>query len=309
MSIQPYEPHTGTDDWVPVVAAVGDLASKVSNSAFVPKALRGKVPEVAACILFGREIGLKPMQALNEINVIEGSVSLSSTAMRSLVFSAGHRIQVDDWTDHHCTLSGYRRGDTEPAATVTFTMNDAQRAGLHQRGPWKQHPRSMLLARATSELCRAVFPDVIGGLQLADDAISNTDQPTTAGQVRRRPIPPLPEQRNGQPQPLPAGTTGPDQPPREDPTPPIPSEAAGQEAPPLEAEDIPAPPTTRQMRMLHALLRGAGHTTDDAVHAALSRALGRDITSRKELTREEVGRLLDQPEQLKQPPNNHEGAS
>lgn len=298
MSIQPYEPHLPvTDTWVNVLGSVGELASRIATTSFVPKALRGKVPETAACILYGRELGLSPMRALNEIHIIEGTPSLSSTAMRSLVFAGGHNIVVDHWDDQRCTVSGWRKGATEAAAQVTYTIADAQRAGLHQRGPWKQHPRAMLLARATSELCRAVFPDVIGGLQLADDAMPSTEP--TPSQIRRRPIPALPEQRNGQPEPRTPDPAGPADEPtpdttaaRED-TPPAPEPQA---SPPVDDEP---PPTTRQLRMLHALLRGAGHTTDEAVHAALSRALEREIASRKELTREEVGRLLDRPELLK----------
>jgi RecT family len=295
--IEPYRPSAHVDSWVPVLGSVGELASRIATTSFVPKALRGKVPETAACILYGRELGLPPMRALNEIHVIEGTPSLSSTAMRALVFAGGHNIVVDHWDDQRCTVSGWRKGQTEPAAQVTYTMADAQRAGLHQRGPWKQHPRSMLLARATSELCRAVFPDVIGGLQLADDAMPATEP--APSQIRRRPIPALPEQRNGQPEPdrpappEPASRTPESQPGQED----QPPTDAGPQAPTVE--DIPAPPTTRQMRMLHAILRGAGHTTDEAVHAELSRALERDVVSRRELTREEVGRLLDRPELLK----------
>ena len=47
---------------------------------------------------------------------------------------------------------------------MTWTIGDAQQAKLTGNPSWGKYPRSMLLARATSELCRMLFADVIGGV-------------------------------------------------------------------------------------------------------------------------------------------------
>jgi hypothetical protein len=60
---------------------------------------------------------------------------------------------------------GYRKGETaDDASVVTWTVDEAARAELVSKTNWRLYPRQMLVARATSELCRYVFADVLGGL-------------------------------------------------------------------------------------------------------------------------------------------------
>jgi hypothetical protein len=88
--------------------------------------------------------------------------------MRALVNRAGHRLSVVEARQDRVTLHGQRR-DTGAQATVTWTIDDAKRAKLLGNPAWQMYPRSMLLARATSELCRQIFSDVIGGLYTGEE--------------------------------------------------------------------------------------------------------------------------------------------
>lgn len=139
------------------------LAGRIHSTPFVPKAMRGQPHTVLACILFGEELGIGPMQSLAQIHVIDGRPAAAPELMRALVNRAGHRFDVVEATTDRVTVSGERR-DTGAKATVTWSMQDAQRAGLAGKGAWKTYPRAMLLARATSELCRMIFADVTAGL-------------------------------------------------------------------------------------------------------------------------------------------------
>lgn len=144
------------------------LAARIHSTPFVPKALRGDPASVMACILTGDELGLGPMQSLRMVNVIEGRPAASAELMRALVNRAGHRVDVVEARTDRVTLAGRRR-DTGAQAAVTWTMADAQRAKLTTNPAWAKYPRSMLLARATSELCRMLFADVIGGLYTPEE--------------------------------------------------------------------------------------------------------------------------------------------
>lgn len=144
------------------------LARRIHQTAFVPKSLQGDPAAVMACILTGRELGLGPMQSLQMINVIDGRPAISAQLMRALVYRAGHSISVVDATNDSVTLIG-KRGDSDDAAQCVWTLADAERAGLVKNPAWHKYPRSMLLARATSELCRMLFADVIGGMYAPDE--------------------------------------------------------------------------------------------------------------------------------------------
>jgi hypothetical protein len=123
-------------------------------------------------VLYGAELGLGPMQSLNSIHVIEGRTAMSPELMRAMVARHGHRIDVVENSATACEVKGIR-SDTGSTATVRWTMEDAKLAGLAGKNNWKTYPRAMLLARATSELCRIVFPDVIAGLSYTPEEVSS----------------------------------------------------------------------------------------------------------------------------------------
>ena len=145
------------------------LAARIHDTSFVPRALRGQPHEVLAAMLTGDELGLGPMQSLRMINVIEGRPSISAELMRALVNRAGHRLSVVEAKQDRVTLTGQRR-DTGATATVTWTLKDAERAKLTGNPAWSKYPRSMLLARATSELCRQIFADIVTGLYTPEES-------------------------------------------------------------------------------------------------------------------------------------------
>lgn len=193
-----YQPpaRTDTDSWVQVVADVARLADHIAETEFVPRALRGNAPAAAAAILYGREVGLPPMTALSQTHVIEGKPALSAEAMRAMILAAGHEIEFVESTGATCTIRGRRRG-SERWYVVSWNLDMARAAGLlpgKERSAWRTYPRAMLKARATAELARDLFPDVIHGFAAVEE-LADTE-PTPAGQgsddeprtkVQRRP--------------------------------------------------------------------------------------------------------------------------
>ena len=102
------------------------------------------------------------MTALREIFIIEGTPSCSAKLMRALILRAGHKLSWRAISADKVELYGQRR-DGQADATVTWTMENAKLAGVASKDVWKQYPRAMLAARATSELARLIFPDVTIG--------------------------------------------------------------------------------------------------------------------------------------------------
>lgn len=136
------------------------LARMTTNTEMVPKALRGRPDAALAVMVYGHELGLPPMTALREVFIIEGTPSCSAKLMRALILRAGHLLQWRKVAQDEVTLYGRRR-DNGSYAEVTWTREDADRAGLLGKTNWQKYPRSMLAARASSELARLVFADVV----------------------------------------------------------------------------------------------------------------------------------------------------
>lgn len=179
------------------------LAKNLALAGLMPSDLRGKPPDVTAIILYGQDLGLSPMQAIQGIYVVEGRPSLSAQLWLALVRRAGHRVSFPcaqcgldedqhnpdgdhryekDHTDRRCTVR-ITRGDTGESNPVTYTFQQAVDAGLvalkdgkafarSERGkplPWELHTRAMLLARAVSENCRFIAPEIALGFYSPDE--------------------------------------------------------------------------------------------------------------------------------------------
>lgn len=186
-------PRVGGPPSASQLEAYTRLAVQVNETEFVPEKLRGRPAAVLASILTGAELGVGPMNAMQKLYVTDdGSIGQHAELMRAIVVDAGHRIKFVEYTPTKVTLRGWRSDETEDdGLDVTWTPDDALRAGLcdsidddglpvarSQYGnpmAWEKYPRMMLLARATSELCRAVFPDVLAGISYTPDEIGAAD--------------------------------------------------------------------------------------------------------------------------------------
>jgi hypothetical protein len=158
--------------WVSVLVPASQLAERIADTDFVPKAMRGKPEAVTAAIMYGDEIGVGPMQALASISVVEGRPQPSAELMRGLILRAGHTITVHTLTGEVCRVSGLRAGSPEQdRVTIEWNLAMARAAGLLSKLNWRNYPRAMLLARATGDLARLLFPDVVKGLgHFGDDS-------------------------------------------------------------------------------------------------------------------------------------------
>ena len=157
-----------------LIPMAADLADRLAKTDFVPQGLRGKPEAVMAAMLQGHEVGLPPMMSLSKIAVINGRPSMASEAMRALVLSHGHEIWFDEKNTTKVTVCGSRAG-SDRVSRVTWTMDDAKRAGLAGKDGWRKYPRAYLTARATSELCRDIFADVLGGVSYTPEEVEDLE--------------------------------------------------------------------------------------------------------------------------------------
>ncbi len=145
-----------------------DLLAKTE---FVPKQFKGKSADILAAIQFGAELGVGPMQALQNIMVVNGRPSIFGDLALALVLNSGkldYFAEEDNGTTATCKVK--RKGDKE-IHVVCFSMDDARRAKLPERNPvWNEYPQRMRMFRARGFALRDKFPDVLKGLITREEA-------------------------------------------------------------------------------------------------------------------------------------------
>lgn len=169
------------------------LAGNLSMSNLLPQALFGKPNDVLVTILYGQELGLAPMQAIQSIYVVNGRPTLSGQLWAALARKAGHKVRVTDETADSCTVEVERSDDLGHPTRVTYTLTQAKIAGLAGKDVWKSHPAAMLYARAVSTACRRACPEVALGFGDESEVVNvEPERPTLAQVAAEREDRPLP---------------------------------------------------------------------------------------------------------------------
>lgn len=280
-----------TFDLIPSAAA---LADRIARTDFVPDGLRGKPEAVMAAMLKGHEVGMAPMQALSHIHVIKGKVGISAEGQRGLVLAAGHSIRVKKLDPTTCTLIGTRRGESD-GTEITYTLDEAKRAGIARGNNWTNHPTDMLLARATTRLCRAVFPDVTGGLSSAEELydLEVTDAGDEPGTVKRK----APAAKKAAAKRKAPEVTEPAPPAEPEDLPPLPHEIDDEITDAEIIEDEPGVPlaTEAQLKKLIVEFNRIGLTgRDERLDYCRDKTGRADLATSKELTKTEATAIIDE---------------
>lgn len=175
------------------------FADIASRSGMVPSAYTGKPQAVLIAVQMGSELGLAPMQSLQNIAVINGRPSVWGDALLGLVKASA---VCDDVVE---TMEG--EGDALTAICVAkrkgkspvearFSVEDAKAASLwNKQGPWKQYPKRMLQMRARGFALRDAFPDVLRGLITAEEAGDIPQDDFRSSVSGQRPIDVTPQPR------------------------------------------------------------------------------------------------------------------
>lgn len=145
------------------------FAKLIADSDFAPKDYRGRPGNVLVAVQMGAELGLAPMQALQNIAVINGRPSVFGDAALAIIKAHPDFVDCIETGDESiatCTIK--RRGRTD--VTRTFSREDAQRAKLWDKDVWKAYPKRMLQMRARGFAIRDQFPDALRGLITAEEA-------------------------------------------------------------------------------------------------------------------------------------------
>ena len=181
LEVVPVAGHKRAWDLMPTTQGEAmELAKLIADSDLAPRDYKGKPANVLIAVQMGADVGLRPMQSVQNIAIINGRPSVWGDAALALVLSSNLLVSIKEWEDGgfvaHCLLQ--RKGG-EPVER-TFGPEDAKTAGLYGKpGPWTNYPKRMRQMRARGFALRDVFADVLMGLSIVEDIIDVGDETGT----------------------------------------------------------------------------------------------------------------------------------
>lgn len=278
---------------------MGNLTDKVTyaqhlaSSALLPKQYQRQPANLLFAIEYAEMLQLPPMAAITGIHVIEGKPSASSALISALVRRAGHRLRVKG-NDTEAVAQIIRADDPDWTFEVRWTLERAKQAGLTNKDVWKKYPAAMLKARAVSEVAREACEEALSGMHYTPEEmgaeVDEDGDPVIVEQVAQaehRPGMTLREAAGGTQEAREAYAE---------------ENLAGAEATAYVADTEVVPEvgtiTAAQTKKLAVQMNAAGITDrKDALDYVMS-VIGRDVASRKELSKDEASRVIDALDQV-----------
>lgn len=270
-----------------------NVAKVFAETDFAPSGMQGNPAAVCAAMMYGAGLGMDPMTALQNVHVIERRPTLSALAQRGLVLSEGHQIELVEASDTRVVMRGRRKG-SERWQEITWTIERAKKAGLTAKKNWTNHPQAMLVARASSELCRLIAADVLMGCPYSAEELGDGVAAGDEAAEPARAVKATTESRVVRRDPVQATATVAMPEPDFDPEPP----------PALEQEPALEPDTLERVqdntrKALMATFNDAGIRARDARMERVVEIVGRHVDSVNQLSEAEARYVIDSMKNVK----------
>ncbi|MBW0270754.1 hypothetical protein ATM97_06965 [Nocardia sp. MH4] len=283
-----------------VLAAAKEFAEYICVTPMVPAIYQGKAKHATVAILHGAELGLNPLQSLQQIFTVHGMPAIYARTMVALLKGKGFRFRTVEAGPTRVVITGTSPDGVE-TETSEWTIERADEAGyvpkidpetgvyaVNKNGrligneKYITEPENMLWAKAAATVCRRLAPDVLLGISRTVEDIESEPEPVrvqserlSAAEVTTAPAEPTEVKKWA--------------PPTETDTAPAPQD----ETPAEEAAPADPPMTRVQQKKVGRLFAERGITEDAAILSAIGAFLDRELAAPADVTRGEAIRLLE----------------
>ena len=164
-----------------------EKAEIMASSSLVPAAYKGKVNDVIIAVQYGQEVGLKPLQAVQSICVINGTPSIWGQGLMGLILASPVcEYMILDFNEaENKAYCRTQRAEHPEEQVFTFSWDDAIRAKLETKDTYKKFPQNMLRWRALSLAAKFLYADVTKGLVVGEEAQDYPEPSASAERVDR----------------------------------------------------------------------------------------------------------------------------
>jgi len=149
-------------------------ANAFANSQLVPAHLRGKPADCLIAIMMAKELGDNPLMVMQNIYVVSGKAGWSATYMIGRANASGVFKGRITWetTGEKMNMAVKAKAvlaDTLETVSATATMQMATAEGWTKNAKYSTMPEHMLRWRAATMLIRLYCPEVMLGMNTADE--------------------------------------------------------------------------------------------------------------------------------------------
>ena len=124
---------------------------------------------------YGIELGMSPIAALQNIDVIEGKLSMSGSMIAAKIKSSGrYDFKPVEASTKRAEILFLQNGKEQ--GTASYSWEDAQRAKLAGKFNWKSYPEDMLWWRCMARGARRFCPDVFLGKVYTPEELSGGEE-------------------------------------------------------------------------------------------------------------------------------------
>jgi hypothetical protein len=155
------------------VQAMYRMARLVYDSGLCPSSFQNP-SQIVIAWWTALELGIRPLQALNGMSVINGKATVGGDLALAIVEKSGELIfkkvtYTGEGKDLVCTVTLQRKGREK--VDYTFSVKEAREAGLFDRksSPWNFYPKRMTYYRALGFGLRDEFSDILKNVKTTEE--------------------------------------------------------------------------------------------------------------------------------------------
>ena len=120
-------------------------------------------------VMVGKELGVNPFASITGIHVVNGKPVIGANLIATMIANhPTYNYRVVKSTKEICEIAFYDSKDKTVnkgtwVGNISFTIQEAQEAGLLGKDNWKKYTSDMLFARAISRGAKRYTPGIFGG--------------------------------------------------------------------------------------------------------------------------------------------------
>lgn len=170
---------------------MAEAAIYAQAGALVPSQMRGNAGDMYILMQIAKHLNVPVISVLRGFSFIgDKDVKPTMTAqfMAGLVRNAGHTLR-EQWDAETSTATAViiRKDDPQFEHVAVWDEEKARVAGLWESTPtWVQYPKAMLMARATSEVCRHAASEVLMGFSYVPEEFQTAESASRVLDMREQ---------------------------------------------------------------------------------------------------------------------------